>query len=198
MKTILLYFLILTTFGFQACSNQSNSSEAKNTTPSGECPEKPEKLSPKNVQQVELKSQISKESGIVSQTKSIGYAFDAQKGQKLTYKTNESVCVWVYTPDNELLNNAVLPKAGKYTIQVSAPKGSTTFELAMGLDASDSSNNTASSSTSSNSNLNSSNSNISNSNSNSSPSSSITQDEAVNVVKNWQQAKRRLFASTLR
>ncbi|RUS94650.1 hypothetical protein DSM106972_092870 [Dulcicalothrix desertica PCC 7102] len=187
MKKILLSFLIFTTFGLQACPNPPEHPKPKDTILSGECPEKPEKLSAKNVQQVELKSQITKESGIVSQTKSIGYAFDAQKGQKLTYKTNESVCVWVYTPDNELLNNAVLPKAGKYTIQISAPKGSTTVELAMGLDVSDSSNNTDNSSDSNSSNLN--------PNSNSSPSSPITQDEAVNVVKNWQQTKRRLFAS---
>lgn len=180
MKRILLYFLILTTFGLQACPKPSNSSESTtNRSVSGECPEKPGIVLSKNVQQVALNSQMSKESGIVSQTKSIGYAFDAQKGQKLTYKTNENVCVWVYTPDSELLNNAVLPKAGKYTIQISAPKGSTTFELAMGLDVADSSsNNTASSSNSSNF-------------SNSSP---ITQEEAVNLVKKWQQAKGKIFA----
>jgi hypothetical protein len=195
MKKILLCFLILTSFGFQACTNPSNSGESKNNSVSGECPEKAEvRLSSKNVQQVSLNSQMTKESGIVSKTKSIGYAFDAQKGQKLTYNTNESVCVWVYTPDNELLNNAVLPKAGKYTIQISAPKGSTTFELAMGLDVTDSSSNSNNNNTVS-SNSNSPNSNSSNLNSNSSPSSSITQDEAVNVVKNWQQAKRKLFAS---
>ena len=184
MKRILLYFLVITSFGFPACSTQSNPLNTTKGGVPGECPEKPELvLSGKNVQQVALNSQMSKESGIVSQTKSIGYTFDARKGQKLTYKTDENVCVWVYTPENELLNNAVLPKRGKYTIQISAPKGSTTFELAMGLDVGDSFSNNSPSSSNSPSPLS------------SSPSSPINQEEAVNLIKNWQQAKRKIFAN---
>lgn len=184
MKRILLYFLVITSFGFPACSTESNPLNTTKGGVPGECPEKPELvLSGKNVQQVALNSQMSKESGIVSQTKSIGYAFDAQKGQKLTYKTDENVCVWVYTPENELLNNAVLPKGGKYTIQISAPKGSTTFELAMGLDVGDSSPNNSPSSSNSPSPLI------------SSPSSPINQEDAANLIKRWQQAKRKIFAN---
>ena len=178
MKRILICFLFLTTFGFQACSDDDSAS-------ANECPEKPaNSLTKKNIQEVTLNSQISKESGIARKNKSIGYTFDAKKGQKLTYNTDEDVCVWVYAPDNELLNSAVLPINGKYTIQVSSPKGSKTFELAMGLDVAESSSNI------SNNNTNSSNSNSSDSNS----SSSITEQEAVNLIKRWQQAKVKIFA----
>jgi hypothetical protein len=64
---------------------------------------------------------------------STGFTFDAQSGQKLSYATAENVCVWVFTPDNKLLNTQTIPQSGKYTIQVSAPKGSTTFNLTLSL-----------------------------------------------------------------
>ncbi len=134
MNKLLLSLLLLSIYG---CSSPGKDSVGQ---PAGECPERPaNSLTKKNIQKVTLNSQISKESGIARKNKSIGYTFDAQKGQKLTYNTDEDVCVWVYAPDNELLNSAVLPINGKYTIQVSSPKGSKTFELAMGLDVSKSS-----------------------------------------------------------
>lgn len=176
MKKILACFLIFTTFSFQACTNQLG------TNASGECPETPETtLTKKNVQEVKLTSEMTKNSGMASKNKAVGFAFEGKQGQKLTYKTNENICVWVYTPDNDLLNGVVLPKNGKYTIQIATSQGSTSFELAMGLDVADSSVNTATNSSSINS-------------SNSSPSSSLSQEEAVNLIKSWQRAKRQIFA----
>lgn len=102
---------------------------------SEECPEKPEiALISKNVKPISLSEKTIVESGITSKSKSRGYTFDAQAGQKLNYQANQAICVWLYTPDNQLLTSGVLPKTGKYTIQVSAPKGSTTFDLTMSLE----------------------------------------------------------------
>jgi hypothetical protein len=134
------FLLSLTLLAIYGCSTSGQISANSMQQKSNDCPDKPEvRLDVKNVKLIVLNNQTTTESGIASKSKSTGYTFDAQQGQKLSYKTNADVCLWVYTPDNELLNSGILPKAGKYTIQISAPKGSTTFELAMNLDGSESS-----------------------------------------------------------
>jgi hypothetical protein len=71
---------------------------------------------------------------MVSNNKSVGYTFEAKAGQKLKYQTDTDICIWVYTPDNQVVSSKDLPQTGRYTIQVSAPKGSKTFELNMSLE----------------------------------------------------------------
>ncbi|MEG3955911.1 hypothetical protein [Microcoleus sp. herbarium2] len=128
---ILANCLLLINFGCTAMPN----SQTKSPTTSSGCLEKPElSLDSQNVKLVVLGEQMLTESGIASKSKSIGYTFEAKANQKLTYKTDQNVCIWVFTPDNQLLNTGVLPTTGKYTIQVSAPQGSTTVDLSMGLD----------------------------------------------------------------
>lgn len=125
------YSLLLINYGCAAMPNLQNPLK----TTLNVCPDKPDlSLENNNVKMIEMKNQMLTESGIASQSKSIGYSFEANAGQKLNYKIDKDICIWVFTPDNQLLNSGVLPKTGKYTIQVSALKGSTTFELAMGLD----------------------------------------------------------------
>lgn len=148
MNKLLLSLTLLVIYG---CSTSGQTSVNSTQQTSNDCPDKPEaRLDIKNVASIVLNNQTTTESGIASKSKSIGYTFEAQQGQKLNYKTNADVCLWIYTPDNELLNSGVLPKTGKYTIQISALKGSTTFEMAIGLDGSKSfttaSNNTSQSS----------------------------------------------------
>ncbi|TAG98123.1 MAG: hypothetical protein EAZ18_01435 [Oscillatoriales cyanobacterium] len=128
---ILVNGLLLISFG---CAAMPNIPSQSPTTSKG-CLDKPElSLDSQNVKLVVLGEQMLTESGIASQSKSIGYTFEAKANQKLTYKTDKNVCIWVFTPDNQLLNTGVLPTTGKYTIQVSAPQGSTTVDLSMGLD----------------------------------------------------------------
>lgn len=131
LARILVNFLLLISFGCTA----ANSTQSQPPTTSKGCLEKPElPLDSQNVKPIVLGDRILTESAIASQSKSIGYSFEGKANQKLTYKTNKDICIWVFAPDNQLLNTGVLPATGKYTIQVSAPQGSTTFDLAMGLD----------------------------------------------------------------
>lgn len=124
--------LLLMSFGCAAMPNSKNQA----STSSKGCLDKPEQsLEIQNVKSVVLGEQMLRESVIASQSKSMGYTFEAKANQKLTYnKTDKNVCIWVFTPDNQLLNTEVLPTTGKYTIQISALQGSTTVDLSMGLD----------------------------------------------------------------
>lgn len=98
------------------------------------CPEKPQlSLKSEKVKSISLNEKTIVESGIASQSQSIGYSFEAREGQRFSYQTDENLCIWIYTPDNQVLTSGVLPITGKYTVQVSALRGSTTFQLEMKL-----------------------------------------------------------------
>jgi hypothetical protein len=100
-----------------------------------ECPNQPTTvLETNNVKTVSLSSQTITESGMVTNNKSLGYTFTGKTGNKLVYQTNENICIWVYTPDNQLINNPILPVDGKYIIQIAAMQGATTFDLGLQLE----------------------------------------------------------------
>ncbi|BAY80460.1 hypothetical protein NIES25_69480 (plasmid) [Nostoc linckia NIES-25] len=121
-----LIFLLIT-----ACSQNSNQTDVT----SSECPKKAQSiLDNSNVKIISLSDKTINESAIVNSNKSIGYSFEGKADQKLSYKTNQDICIWIYTPDNQILNSGVLPMNGKYTIQISALRGNTTFDLAMNLE----------------------------------------------------------------
>lgn len=98
------------------------------------CPDQPkEVLNTDNVKLISLASQPIKESGIVKESKQIGYAFEAKSGQELKYNTKDNICIWVYTPNNQLIEGLTLPATGKYTLQITALQGTTTFDIEMTL-----------------------------------------------------------------
>ncbi|MBE9170680.1 hypothetical protein IQ238_25245 [Pleurocapsales cyanobacterium LEGE 06147] len=135
--------LIIGLFFLSGCQLNTSKLEQKSDAinysrvTSDECPEQPEVvLDRKNVQAIALDDEPITLSGIAKQNQSLGYTFEAKSDQKFNYRTEEDICIWIYTPDNQLVNSKNLPVDGKYTIQVSAPKGSATFELEIGLDLS--------------------------------------------------------------
>jgi hypothetical protein len=134
MKQILLYASCLLVVG---CSANTQNNRAGNSTPpiaSSICPAKPNQpLTSQNVQPISLSEQATEVEGFVSQSKQLGYAFNAKSGQAVNYQTDDEICTWIYTPDNQLLETGQLPKDGKYILQVSAPKGSKTFHLKLSL-----------------------------------------------------------------
>lgn len=73
-------------------------------------------------------------SGIINEARSQAYAFEAQAGQRLEYETKDDICIWVYTPDNQLIDPKDIPATGKYIIQLAVPQGSKTFELVVRLE----------------------------------------------------------------
>jgi hypothetical protein len=173
--------------GCSAASSNSNS----NTGFSGStCPEKPAStLDSKDVKAISLNTSGStKESGQLNGGKSLGYTFEAKSGQKLSYQTKDDICIWIFAPDITLLSNTDLPKSGKYTIQVAAPKGSTTFNLEMSLGTLQTSAIPVSPSTqipsSTTANLPQSNTN----------NSGLTQEQATQIIGNWLNSKSRIFS----
>lgn len=162
----------------------------------GSCPEKPGKLEASNVAKVSLDGKETTVSGQLIANEALGYAFDGEEKQKLSYSTDDEFCMWVLTPDNDVLEGLELPTDGSYIVQISIPKGAKTFELAMELENPESS--TTSNNGSQGSGLDFSNiqtnNNVNSSSTSSSNSPSLSPQEAANLIQNWQRAKREIFA----
>ncbi len=131
MKIALLCLALLT---LNACGSSLNANNISATF--GKCPEKPENTPSSNtsVKNISLNDHIVKASGTLASGKPLAYVFEGKAGQKLNYQIKEDICMWVYTPDTQLLSSNVLPVTGKYSIQLASRQGSRTFELEMGLD----------------------------------------------------------------
>ncbi len=121
-----------------ALTANSCTSPSQNPLPtkSATCPDKPvESLSASNVKNITLNATAVKESGSISAGKMKGFTFKAKKGQQIEYKTADNLCIWVFSQDNQLIAGKTLSSDGNYTLQITVPQGTTTFDLEISLDA---------------------------------------------------------------
>ena len=122
-----IFFLLLF-----AC-NKSIQSVTMNEN-SQECVDKPTtSLKSKDVENI-VPNEVITVSRRVRAGQNFGYQFEAKSGQKLSLRTDQDICVWVFAPDTSIVNGTELPQDGKYIVQVSALQGYVTYEIAIGLD----------------------------------------------------------------
>jgi hypothetical protein len=138
MKKLIFYFTLLTIYGCDALPGSSSFVSQSNPTSTASsasgCPDEPTvELREKDVEEISLNEQTLTKSGQASATKAIAYKFAGESGEKFNYQTNQNLCVWIYSPDNQIISGGTLPKSGNYIIQVSAPKGQRKFDLQMRL-----------------------------------------------------------------
>ena len=199
LKILSVIVCITTLYGCQSGQTNSQLSLKSSTT----CPDQPQgTLDPKDVKTVSISTQSVKESGTVRLGQNLAYIFDGKTGEKLSWRTSDNICIWVFAPSTKLLKGGELTENGKHTIQVSVPSGTTTFNLEMGLGntvavstpvAPASSSPIPSSPVATPSQPN------NNAPTQSPPSnqptsgSSLTQDQAAAIVQNWLNSKGRVF-----
>ena len=112
MKKLFFYLSLLLISGCQGLAQKPQLTEV-----STGCRENPKVVLTKgNITKISLENQIINKSGQVSADKSVGYTFAAQAGQKLSYRTQDDICIWTYTPDNQLLNSGEIPQSGNYIL----------------------------------------------------------------------------------
>lgn len=116
-----------------ASSSSSIESETNATVRVRGCPSSPPQLSGDRVRDVSIQYRRFRHSGKVTPTKSVGYRFEGKAGQNFDYKTSDSVCVWVFAPDNQLVQTTTFPTDGAYLLQVSAKGHQTEFDLEMAI-----------------------------------------------------------------
>ena len=130
MKKLTPYLISLLIYGCE----QPILNLLSSINPSVTCPDKPTlTLSEQDLEEITLNEQTISKSGQARQNKSVGYRFDGTSGYKLTYTTDADICIWLFTPDNQIIKTSELPRDGKYILQVSAPQGVRTFDLQMTL-----------------------------------------------------------------
>jgi len=129
MKNTYTLIILLLGCGCQMLEPSYNQNQANQ-----QCPSQPlTKLTVNNVKEIELTEKTTTESGIINSMTTLAYAFQAEDGQKLTYKTQQDLCIWIYTPDNQLLNTTTLLKKGKYLMQIASRQGSQNFDINLSL-----------------------------------------------------------------
>ena len=200
LKKLIVYSTCLSLIGCQTIENPLTNVSSNAISSSG-CAEKPMvSLSGKDVETVALNESTITKSGQVSASKNIGYTFTATTGQKLSYSTDADVCLWVFSPDNEILKGGELSKNGKYIIQVAAPQGAKTFDLKMSLGVLETASSTPTASPTNNpentpeNTSENNNSQSSLENDNLQPENDISQEQALELVQKWYAAKPRIFA----
>jgi hypothetical protein len=132
-----LPFLLLFLSGCILTKQSTPVASTVSTTPakSETCPDKPiGSLDSSKVKAITLTFQDKQESGMVKAGESLGFSFESKGNEKFNYATKENLCVWVFSPDNQVLQGTKLSQKGRYTVQISIPKGSSSFELAMRLE----------------------------------------------------------------
>lgn len=138
---MLHFLLIIFTFLFlMSCStnnqNQSSTPSTQTTEKSElrECPQQPRiALKSQNVEELELDETKTTKTGAITKQEMMGYQFNAEAGQKLNYQTDDELCIWVYNPEQQLVDEDELSKNGDYLIQISTIKPSQNFEIEMTL-----------------------------------------------------------------
>lgn len=119
--TLLLFASLLT-----ACqsflSPQSSCSKEPNTV-----------LKNQNVKEIKLDEKPEKASGYISNNEAVGYTFSAKEGQQLNYKTDDNLCLWIYTPNQKILKETTLPENGIYLLQLTTLKGSSSYNITLNL-----------------------------------------------------------------
>lgn len=124
-KAILPAILLL----IQGCTLSSGVSGS-----ASECPETPkDSLSQDAIETVYLSQGAVEKSGQVSTGRPRGYSFEGKTGQNIDHTTLDNVCIWVYAPDNTLVNDNAITVNGVHIVQVSALQGSTSYTLDLRL-----------------------------------------------------------------
>jgi hypothetical protein len=103
----------------------------QNSAVSDKCPDQPiQSLQSSNVKSITLPAKLS---DTASQEVQLGYTFEAKTGQKINLRNIDKLCVWIYSPDNQLLSGENLPKTGKYTVQIASKKDSKKLDIDIGF-----------------------------------------------------------------
>ena len=139
MSKVFLYSALLILTGCKPLLIAHNSlpgTNLSNTEKSNDCLSKSKiSLEQRDVKQISLNSRAVTESGHLRPDQQLGYSFEAKTGETFNFHTPDNICVQLYSPSNQLLNESKLPEDGKYIAQVFLPKGSTSFKLEMSLES---------------------------------------------------------------
>jgi len=138
-----IIIFLLTSLSIISCDSQSKTQSVnlptEQTQPMNKpkkCPKQPQiPLRSQDVIPLEFDTQTIARSRTVKNSEMIGYQFTAETGQTLNYGTKNELCIWVYSPNQELVKQGELTESGDYIMQISTVNSSETFKLELTLTA---------------------------------------------------------------
>jgi len=125
--------IIVTLFFISSCKSNNNSDNQSNSL--NDCLSKNKlELTKDNVKPLDFNDGNIAQSGIIKQGEKIGFSFTASAGDKFEYQTkDENICIDIYAPNNQLVNDINLPVDGNYLIEVYLPQGSQSYIINFSL-----------------------------------------------------------------
>ncbi|BAQ64818.1 hypothetical protein [Geminocystis sp. NIES-3709] len=127
------WLVIVTFLLISSCQNNNNSDNETNNLNDCLSQNKVE-LTEDKVKSLDFNDGTIKQSGMIKQGEKIGFSFTASAGDKLEYKTEDNnICIDIYAPNNQLVNDINLPLDGRYLIEVYLPQGSQSFQISFSL-----------------------------------------------------------------
>jgi hypothetical protein len=132
-KSALLLVGLLSLAGCSSMTPKSTvQPQSASPTPiQSDCAETPTgTLSNANVSRIDVRSGSASVSGMASVGQLVGYRFQGEKNQKFSHTPQDNdLCIWVYTPDNQILKTLELPTTGPYVVQISTKQREKAFNM---------------------------------------------------------------------
>ncbi len=130
-----LFFFILGNLTFAVLKLPLLFPQQKTTYQKITCPPTPKNVLEANqLKSISISAFSTQLSGLVTPDRDQGYIFKANAGQKFKYNKLDDVCIWVYTPNNQLMTSSTFPIDGKYIMQVASLQQSVNFDIYVSLE----------------------------------------------------------------
>ncbi|MGC9503153.1 ARC6/PARC6 family protein [Baaleninema sp.] len=110
--------------------NPSPRETVSSASRSSNCPEFPAQ-SLTDPESIDLDGKTIQKTGTLPAGEAIGFTFVGKTGREFDIQQNEEICVWVYTPDNQIFSGKTLPVDGTYTVHVEPRTDATTYRLTL-------------------------------------------------------------------
>jgi hypothetical protein len=130
MKYLRFIMVVPLLMSIQSCPNKNDAS-----TKIFACPKEPT-IKLENPEKIDLASATKIIDGMVGNGSSVGYKFTGKKNQKINYQIQpNNTCIWLYDPNNKIVNVPILPEDGTYILQIASAEGSRTFQLELSINS---------------------------------------------------------------
>ncbi|UAJ72058.1 ARC6/PARC6 family protein [Synechocystis sp. PCC 7339] len=125
-RILLLFIPLLSACQEYGSSNQAIANDSCSTTPQGE-------LTSAMVEQITPGPAEETFTVDIDKGENLGFIFSGRQAQQVKLNHSDSLCVWLLTPNNQVIDGISLPMDGNYIVQVMAKNASDAQEVTISL-----------------------------------------------------------------
>jgi hypothetical protein len=133
MKNLSLFMLTVTAFSLMSCDQSRNvtdtaiANDSCSSSPQGE-------LSDAMVEQITPGPAGEEFTVDINKGENLGFTFSGRQAQQVKLNHSDNLCVWLLTPNNQVIDGLSLPMDGNYIVQATAKNTSDTQQITISLE----------------------------------------------------------------